>query len=66
MTELSNGGADKVERPGLGEIADVFTRYGNFTLGGGSATTAVMQRRLSPAAIGSRIISLVFALRSVA
>lgn len=32
--------------PGLGQIADVFTRYGNFTLGGGSATTAVIHREL--------------------
>src|ERR1700675_925510 len=39
MTDGSNGSG---ERPSLGEIADVFTRYGNFTLGGGSATTAVI------------------------
>lgn len=32
--------------PGLPEIADVFTRYGNFTLGGGSATVAVLHREL--------------------
>jgi hypothetical protein len=30
------------ERPSLTQIADVFTRYANFTLGGGSATTAVI------------------------
>ncbi len=32
--------------PGLGKIADVFGRYANFTLGGGSATVAVMHREL--------------------
>ena len=33
-------------RPGLGRIAWVFARYGNFTLGGGSATTATLHRAL--------------------
>ena len=33
-------------RPGLAAIADVFARYGNFTLGGGSATVAVLHREL--------------------
>jgi chromate transporter len=37
---------DVTARPGLGQIADVFIRYGNFTLGGGSATTAVMHGQL--------------------
>jgi hypothetical protein len=37
---------DVAARPGLGQIADVFIRYGNFTLGGGSATTAVMHGQL--------------------
>ncbi len=32
--------------PSLAGIADVFTRYANFTLGGGSATVAVMHREL--------------------
>lgn len=32
--------------PNLVQIADVFTRYANFTLGGGSATVAVMHREL--------------------
>jgi chromate transporter len=32
--------------PSLASIADVFVRYGNFTLGGGSATVAVMHREL--------------------
>lgn len=32
--------------PNLAGIADVFTRYANFTLGGGSATVAVMHREL--------------------
>jgi chromate transporter len=35
-----------VARPRLAQIADVFVRYGNFTLGGGSATTAVMHGQL--------------------
>jgi chromate transporter len=38
-TESRTGGAESAS---LGEIADVFTRYGNFTLGGGSATTATL------------------------
>ncbi len=33
-------------RPTLAGIADVFARYANFTLGGGSATVAVMHREL--------------------
>jgi chromate transporter len=37
---------DTAAQPGLGQIADVFIRYGNFTLGGGSATTAVMHGQL--------------------
>ena len=32
------------KRPGLAAIGRVFLRYGNFTLGGGSATTAVLHR----------------------
>ncbi|WP_158923406.1 chromate transporter [Acidisphaera sp. S103] len=32
--------------PSLGRIIDFFARYGNFTLGGGSATSAVMHREL--------------------
>jgi chromate transporter len=32
--------------PNLTRIADIFVRYGNFTLGGGSATTAVLHREL--------------------
>jgi chromate transporter len=32
--------------PSLIQIADVFTRYANFTLGGGSVTTAVLHREL--------------------
>jgi chromate transporter len=32
--------------PSLAQIADVFVRYGNVTLGGGSATTAVMHGQL--------------------
>jgi chromate transporter len=41
MAELDSS-ANEAERPSLGEIADVFARYGNFTLGGGSATSAVI------------------------
>ena len=33
-------------RPGLLAIADVFARYGNFTLGGGSATVGTLHREL--------------------
>ena len=33
-------------KPGLAQIADVFTRHANFTLGGGSATVAVLHREL--------------------
>jgi chromate transporter len=42
MTDLSHSTASRTERPSLASIADVFTRYGNFTLGGGSATSAVI------------------------
>jgi len=40
--------SDKVTRgaPRLAQIADVFCRYANFTLGGGSATIAVLHREL--------------------
>ncbi len=34
------------DRPNLAQIADVFVRYGNFTLGGGSATVAVLHREV--------------------
>ena len=33
-------------RPRVAAIAEVFARYGNFTLGGGSATTAVIHRAI--------------------
>jgi chromate transporter len=42
MADLSHSTASRTERPNLTSIADVFTRYGNFTLGGGSATSAVI------------------------
>ena len=42
MTDRSHSTASRNERPSLASIADVFTRYGNFTLGGGSATSAVI------------------------
>lgn len=35
-----------VTRPNIGQIADFFVRYANFTLGGGSATVAVIHREL--------------------
>lgn len=31
MTDLSDSSASTTERPSLASIADVFTRYGNFT-----------------------------------
>jgi hypothetical protein len=37
-------------RPGLGQIADVFIRYGNFTLGGGSAKAHSPNHDRHPAA----------------
>jgi hypothetical protein len=33
-------------KPALAKIASAFTRYANFTLGGGSATVAVLHREL--------------------
>ena len=42
MTDLGHSTVSRTERPSLASIADVFTRYGNFTLGGGSATSAVI------------------------
>lgn len=39
-------GAGARTEPPLAHIADVFIRYANFTLGGGSATVAVMHREL--------------------
>lgn len=41
LTETST-----VARPSLGQLADVFARYANFTFGGGSATVAVLHREL--------------------
>jgi chromate transporter len=46
MTSLGNSSASGAERPSLASIADVFTRYGNFTLGGGSATSAVIHGQI--------------------
>jgi chromate transporter len=46
MTDLSHSAATRTERPSLTEIADVFARYGNFTLGGGSATSAVIHGQI--------------------
>jgi chromate transporter len=42
VTDLSDSRASSTGRPSLASIADVFMRYGNFTLGGGSATSAVI------------------------
>ena len=38
--------ADSPARPPLAQIASVFARYANFTLGGGSATVAVLHREI--------------------
>lgn len=46
MTGNDNSRQGDAVRPSLGEIADVFGRYGNFTLGGGSATTATLHEQL--------------------
>jgi chromate transport protein ChrA len=63
VTDLSGSSASTTERPSLGEVAAVFTRYGNFTLGGGSATSAVLHGQIvtrrhwvtarAPASLGS-------------
>lgn len=37
---------DDSTRPSLVRLADVFVRYGNITLGGGSATIAVLRREI--------------------
>ncbi|WP_213741177.1 hypothetical protein [Bradyrhizobium sp. dw_411] len=37
---------DHTTHPRLAPLAWVFARYGNFTLGGGSATTAVLHHEL--------------------
>ena len=42
MTSLETSLGAKQTSPSLPRIADVFVRYANFTLGGGSATTAVI------------------------
>jgi chromate transporter len=44
--DLSDSSGSAAERPSLAEIADVFARYGNFTLGGGSATSAVIHGQI--------------------
>ena len=46
MTDLSDPTASRTERPILPSIADVFTLYGNFTLGGGIATSAVIHGQI--------------------
>src|SRR3984885_11060015 len=46
MTDLSHSAAPRTERACWTEIADVFARYGNFTLGGGSATSAVIHGQI--------------------
>jgi chromate transporter len=46
MTGASDSTASGTERPSLASIADVFRRYGNFTLGGGSATSAVIHGQI--------------------
>ena len=44
MSSLAAAGTRN--RPGLARIAEVFARYANFTLGGGSATVAVLHREI--------------------
>jgi chromate transporter len=39
-------GTDRATQPGLAALAAAFGRYGNLTLGGGSATLAVIHREL--------------------
>jgi chromate transporter len=46
VTDLSDSSTSPSDRPSLTEIADVFGRYGNFTLGGGSATSAVIHGQI--------------------
>jgi chromate transporter len=46
VTDLSDSSASPSDRPSLTEIADVFGRYGNFTLGGGSTTSAVIHGQI--------------------
>jgi chromate transporter len=46
MADQASDGRKDMTSPGLWQIADVFIRYANFTLGGGSATTAVLHREL--------------------
>src|ERR1700676_3996629 len=41
-----SAGATTLTGPSLAKIADVFTRYANFTLGGGSSTIAVLHREI--------------------
>ena len=46
MTDDSAQSDDRTTAPHLREIADVFVGHANFTLGGGSATTAVLHGQL--------------------
>jgi chromate transporter len=46
MTSLGTSLGDKHATPSLPRLANVFVRYANFTLGGGSATVAVLHREL--------------------
>jgi chromate transporter len=46
MVESASTTRGLAPAPSLGRIIDFFGRYGNFTLGGGSATSAVMHREL--------------------
>ena len=43
---MSGDAKEAREAPTLGQIGGVFARYANFTLGGGSATVAVLHREL--------------------
>ncbi|WP_428486475.1 chromate transporter [Rhodopila sp.] len=46
MVESTSAAHEPAPAPSPGRIANFFVRYGNFTLGGGSATSAVMHREL--------------------
>lgn len=46
MQQTTVSGRIAVVRPSLAQIAHVFGRYGNFTVGGGSATTATLHEQL--------------------
>jgi chromate transporter len=44
MADLADGQREEMKAPTFARLGWVFARYANFTLGGGSATTAVLHR----------------------